>query len=66
VAPLIHYVEALHRQRTDLTITVIVPELVVRRWWHRPLHSRTASRLRRGLTPLPKIVVTTVPFHLPR
>jgi amino acid transporter len=64
VAPLIHYVEALHRQRPDLTVTVIVPELRVAHWWHRPLHSRTATRLRRALTPLPKIVVTTIPFHL--
>jgi hypothetical protein len=30
------------------------------------LHNRTAPRLRRALRPLPKIVVTTVPFHLPR
>lgn len=64
VAPLIQYVEALQRQRPDLTITVVVPELRAARWWHRPLHSRTASRLRRALAPLPKIVVTAIPFHL--
>ncbi|MEE1802074.1 APC family permease [Streptomyces sp. JV176] len=65
VTPLISYVESLHRQRPDLTITVIIPELVVRHWWHRVLHSRLAGRLRRALRPLPKIVVTTVPFHVP-
>jgi amino acid transporter len=65
IAPLIHYIKALHRQRPDLTITVVVPELRVARPWHRPLHSRTASRLRRALTPLPGIVVTEIPFHLP-
>ncbi len=65
-APLVNYIESLHRLRPDLTLTVILPELVVRRWWHRALHNRTAPRLRRALRPLPKIVVTTIPFHLPR
>jgi amino acid transporter len=65
VAPMVNYIESLHRQRPDLTLTVILPEIVVRHWWQRILHNRTAARLRRALRPLPKIVVTTVPFHLP-
>ncbi|MGW2054156.1 APC family permease [Streptomyces sp. NPDC001840] len=64
VTPLISYIEQLHHQRPDLTITVILPEIVVRHWWHRILHSPLAGRLRRALRPLPKIVVTTVPFHV--
>ncbi len=66
VAPMVNYIESLHRQRPDLTLTVILPEIVVRHWWHRILHNRTAARLRRALRPLPKVVVTTVPFHVPR
>jgi amino acid transporter len=65
VAPLVHYIEALHSQRGDLTLTVVLPEVVVRRPWHRILHGRTESRLRRALKPLRKVVVTTVPVHLP-
>jgi hypothetical protein len=65
IAPMIDYIEALRRQRPDVTLTVIVPELIVRHWWQRSLHSKTAPRLRRALRPLPKIVITTVPFHLP-
>jgi amino acid transporter len=65
VAPMINYIEALHWQSPDLTLTVIVPELVVRHWWHRFLHNGIAPRMRRALRPLPKIVVTTIPFHLP-
>jgi hypothetical protein len=61
----VHYIEALHRQRPDLTLTVILPEVVVRHPWHRVLHGRTASRLGRALRPLDKIVVTSVPVHLP-
>ncbi|WP_435854441.1 APC family permease [Streptomyces subrutilus] len=65
VAPLVHYLEALHHRHPELTLTVILPEIVTRRRRHQLLHSRTASRLRRSLRPLPKIVITTVPFHLP-
>jgi hypothetical protein len=65
VAPLINYIESLHAQRPDLTLTVIVPEIVVRHRVHRVLHNETAGRLRRALRTLPKIVVTTIPFHLP-
>ncbi|GGZ38278.1 amino acid permease [Streptomyces inusitatus] len=64
VAPLVHCIEGLHRQHPGLTLTVILPEIVTSRRSHQFLHSRTASRLRRALRPLPKIVITTVPFHL--
>jgi amino acid transporter len=66
VAPMVNYVESLRRQRAELTLTVILPEIVVRHWWQRTLHNRTAPRLRRALREFPKIVITTVPFHLPR
>ncbi|MGP3637769.1 APC family permease [Streptomyces sp. 24-1644] len=65
IAPLVHYIEALHRQRPDLTITVILPEIVTQHLRHRLLHSKDATRLRHALRPLPKIVITSVPFHVP-
>jgi hypothetical protein len=65
VTPLVHYIKALHRQCPDLTLTVILPEVVIRQPWHRALHGRPASRLKRALKPLRKIVVTTVLLHLP-
>jgi amino acid transporter len=64
VAPTIAYIESLHAQRPELTLTVIVPELALRHWWQRRLHDDDASRLRRALEPLSKIVVTTVPLHV--
>jgi hypothetical protein len=65
VAPLTYYAAALHRQRPDLTMTLVVPEIVVAKPWQRVLHSHTAARLRRALRPYEGIVVATVPFHLP-
>lgn len=65
VAPLVNYIETLHSQRPDVTLTVVVPEIVVRRRWQRILHSNVSRRLYRSLEPYPGIVITSVPFHLP-
>ena len=64
IAPLVNYLWTLHEQRPDLTLTVAVPELVDRHWWHRILHERVAGRLQPVLQSLPRVVVTSVPFHL--
>ncbi len=64
LAPLANYIEALHRQRPDITLTVVVPEVVPKHRWQRLLHHRTASRLRRTLIHHPGIIITSVPFHL--
>jgi hypothetical protein len=65
VAPLANYIAALHEQRPELTLTLVVPELVVARRWQRLLHNRIAARLRVALIAYEGIIMTTVPFHLP-
>ena len=65
VAPLVRYIDALRNQRSELTLTVVLPELIVRHRTHRPLHNGTARRLRRALRRRPGVVITTVPLHLP-
>jgi amino acid transporter len=64
VAPLTQYIKALHSQKPELTITVVMSELVVSRLWQRPLHERSAERIRRAVRSEPNTVVTIVPFHL--
>jgi Amino acid permease len=66
VAPLANYIAALHRQRPDVTLTLVVPEIVVAKRWQRILHNRIAARLRTALIAYEGIIITTVPFHLPR
>ena len=63
VPPIIAYIESLHAQNPELTLTVIVPEIAERHWWQRSLHDDTGVRLRLALKPLPKTVVTSVPFQ---
>ena len=65
VVPLARYIEALHAQRPEITLTVVLPELIPRHSWQRLLHAGIAGRLRRALRHQPRIVVTTVPFLLP-
>jgi amino acid transporter len=60
VVPLARYIEALHRQRSDVTVTVVLPELIPRHPWQRVMHAGIASRLRRALLSEPRIVVTAV------
>jgi amino acid transporter len=64
LVPLANYIEALHRQQPDITLTVIVPEIVPAHRWERILHGVIAQRLRRILIHYEGIVVTSVPFHL--
>lgn len=65
IAPLARYIEALHNQQPDLTITVVLPELIVKHSWHQPLHNQTSRRLRHALRHQPGVVTTTIPLHLP-
>jgi fumarate reductase subunit C len=64
VAPMVNYLWTLHQQRPDLTLTVAVPEIVDRHWWHGILHEHIARRLERTLQELPGVIVTSVPFQL--
>ena len=58
------YIDALRTQRPDLTLTVVLPELIVRHRWQQLLHNGTARRLRRALRRQPGVVITTIPLHL--
>jgi hypothetical protein len=65
VVPLANYVAALQSRHPELTVTVVLPELVVRRRWQNLLHNQVARRLRPLLRARSGVVVTSVPFHLP-
>jgi amino acid transporter len=66
VGPIVNYLEALHAQRPEIILTVVVPEIRVRHWWHRFLHDRLGQRLRGAVEQHVGIAVTEVPFHLTR
>lgn len=43
---------------------VILPEYVVRRWWHRILHNQRALFIKRQLLFEPRVVLSSVPYTL--
>jgi amino acid transporter len=65
VIPIVNYVRALRSQYPGLTLTMILPDLVVGHWWQALLHNQVPLKLRVPLRRWPGIVLTTVPFHLP-
>jgi hypothetical protein len=52
--------------RPGTIVTVILPELVVARWWEHLLHNQTTLFMKRLLLFEPGVIVTSVPFHLSR
>jgi amino acid transporter len=64
VSPLIAYLDSIHEAGPNETLTVVIPEFVVRHWWQQILHNQTALRLKTTLLFRAHIAVTNVPYHL--
>jgi len=62
--PLVEYVDGMQdRHEADL-ISVVVPEIVPRRWWEHLLHNKTAFYIKALFLFRQNVIVTAVPFHL--
>jgi amino acid transporter len=62
--PIIDYLDELDARWDSDVITVIIPELVVRRWWQQLLHNQSALWLKGRLLFREGTVVTSVPAHV--
>ncbi len=62
--PLLDYIGEItaKRQPTEM-VTIVIPQVIPRRWWHNLLHARTATWLRLALIRKPGIVVCAVPYQ---
>lgn len=64
--PLVAYVDTvMASDETDL-VSVVVPEIVPRRWWEHLLHNKTALYIRTAFLFRPNVVVIAVPFLIGR
>ena len=61
--PIIRYTRTLRSERRIDTVTVIIPEFVTTRWWHRLLHNQSGLFLKLALMFEPGIVVINVRYH---
>jgi hypothetical protein len=64
--PLLEYIERLQAERPNDYVTVVLPEFVPARWWQHLLHNQRALLIKGALLFQPRVVVTSVPFHLER
>ena len=65
IEPLLEYIkEIIDNRQPNETITVVVPQFIPSKHWHRTLHMRTADVLRQELLSKPGVVVTDVPYQV--
>jgi hypothetical protein len=62
--PLLDYIDRMEKEHPADYITVVLPEFVVKHWWHHLLHNQSALTLKAALLFRPRVVTTSVPFHL--
>jgi amino acid transporter len=62
--PLVDHVESLRMLSPGELVTVVVPEVVPKRWWEHLLHNKTALYIRTAFMFRPNVVVTAVPCLL--
>ncbi|HTI39741.1 MAG TPA: APC family permease [Vicinamibacterales bacterium] len=64
--PLLEYIDQLQASSPQDYVTVVLPEFVPARWWQHLLHNQRALLIKGALLFRPRVVVTSVPFHLER
>jgi hypothetical protein len=66
IAPLVDFVLKTANAHCDRTIAVLVPELVVRRWWEYAMHNQRAQLLKLMLLVKgnQNVVVLNIPWYL--
>ena len=64
VDPVERYLEELDARWDNDTITVLIPEFVMGKWYENVLHNQSALALKLALLFRPGTVVTSVPYHV--
>lgn len=66
IGPTLDYLEEAKKERPDYIVTVVLPEFVPRKLWHKILHNQTGFFLKVALLFRKDIVVTNVRYYLER
>lgn len=64
IGPLMRYIDTVQAERSDDVVTVVLPELVSHKWWHRLLHNQYAPLLRLAISSRRDVVLTSVRYFL--
>ena len=61
--PILRYIDQIDARWDNDTITVVIPEFVVHKWWEHLLHNQSALFLKARLLFRKGTVVTSIPYH---
>ena len=64
LTPLLKYIDMVLKTSDVDFVTVVLPEFVTRKWYHQFLHNQTALWIRAYLLFKPRVIVTSVRYHL--
>jgi hypothetical protein len=64
IRPILNYVDKVEAEMTGDMVTVIIPEFVTSRWYHKFLHNQTALVLYAYLRSRKSVVVTSVRYYV--
>ncbi len=62
--PVHAFVREILDDKPQTFVTLVLPEFIVRKWWHRFLHNQTALTLKGTFLFEPSVVVSSVPYRL--
>jgi amino acid transporter len=62
--PILRFLDEIDARWDNDIVTVLIPEVVVSRWWEQLLHNQSALVLKGRLLFRKGVVVTSVPYHL--
>ncbi|MHB0998997.1 MAG: APC family permease [Armatimonadota bacterium] len=64
VSPLLHYLDEVMEEKPGSLVTVVIPEFVPAKWWHKILHNQSGLILKLILMFKKGIITTNVRFYL--
>ncbi len=64
VGPIMRYLDAVQVERKNHMVTVVVPEYVPTKWWHKLLHGNSGLLVRIALQSRRDVIVTSVRYYL--
>lgn len=64
IGAIVDYIRQVERQEQDEIVTVIIPEFITEKWYHKFLHNQSAILLYAALRGEKRLVVTSVRHHI--
>ncbi|NLN75999.1 MAG: APC family permease [Armatimonadetes bacterium] len=66
IGPILAYLREVKKERPNHVVTVVLPEFVPRKWWHKLLHNQSGLFLKIALMMQHDIVFTNVRYYIER